>query len=122
MGRRKKTVQENDVKTDISELEFLINILDKQFELAGIKYNTKQLLEMSPENQSEIFSQYTLTEDQYTQWFEYFINIAHKTDIFKSLDDAALTSVFEDISNEWGLTIIEDQEVESDEVDDNEDE
>ena len=122
MGRRKKNVQEDVVKTDISELEFLINILDKQFELAGIKYNTKQLLEMSREKQSEIFSQYTLTEDQYTQWFEYFINIAQKTDIFKSLDDESLKSVFENISNEWGLTIIENQEVELDETENDEDE
>lgn len=122
MGRRKKNVQENVVKTDISELEFLINILDKQFELAGIKYNTKQLVEMPREKQSEIFSQYALTEEQYTQWFDYFTNIASKTDIFNTLDDESLKRVFEDISNEWGLAVIENQEVELDEVEDKNDE
>ena len=136
MGRRKKVkeepiveqineqvIEEDTVKQAESEIEFLIKILNKQFELVGVPYTTEELIEMDQETQAKALDGYKLTDDLYNEWYNYFVETSKDNFLFNGLNESDLQSIFTNIVDEWGLDFEPDAEYnEDEESDDNEDE
>lgn len=136
MGRRKRVkeepiveqineqvIEEDTVKQAESEIEFLIKILNRQFELVGVPYTTEELIEMDQETQAKVLDGYKLTDDLYNEWYNYFIEMAKDNFLFNGLNESDLQSIFTNIVDEWGLDFEPDAEYnEEDESEDNEDE
>lgn len=139
MGRRKKeviknkpleediqeyTVQDINTETDMqkdSELMFLIKVLDKQFELVGVPYTTKELIEMDQETQAKALDGYKLTDGLYNEWYNYFVETAKDNFLFNGLNESDLQNIFKNIVDEWGLVFEPDAEY-NEETENNEDE
>lgn len=120
MGRRKRVVEEPIVEQNIeekiteviedtndeelhSEIDFLIKILDKQFELAGVPNTTEELLGMDEETQLNILKGYKLNDDLYNEWYNYFIYTAKNEPLFSGVDEQSLQNIFKGIYDTWGL-------------------
>lgn len=98
-------IQDNKTNNSLNEIEFLIKLLDKQFELVGAPYTTEQVMQMDMETQQELWSSYILTKEQYTEWYQYFISIKDSVITFQGLDDIVCESIFANIVTEWGFNI-----------------
>ena len=106
MGRRKKVneepiveqineqvIEEDTAKQAESEIEFLIKILNRQFELVGVPYTTEELIEMDQETQAKALNGYKLTDDLYNEWYNYFIEMTKDNFLFNGLNESDLQNM-----------------------------
>ena len=138
MGRRKRVkeepiveqineqvIEEDTAKQAESEIEFLIKILNRQFELVGVPYTTEELIEMDQETQAKALDGYKLTDDLYNEWYNYFVESTKDNFLFNGLNESDLQNIFTNIVDEWGLDFEPDAEYNEEselEAEDNEDE
>lgn len=136
MGRRKNIneepiveqnneqfIEEDTVKQAESEIDFLIKILNKQFELVGVPYTTEELIEMDQETQAKALDGYKLTDDLYNEWYNYFIETTKDNFLFNGLNESDLQNIFINIVDEYGLDFEPDAEYnEESETENDEDE
>lgn len=118
------TAQDINAETDMqkdSELMFLIKVLDKQFELVGVPYTTKELIEMDQETQAKALDGYKLTDGLYDEWYNYFVETAKDNFLFNGLNESDLQNIFKNIVDEWGLAFEPDAEY-NEETENSEDE
>jgi len=114
--------QVEQIQVGYDEIAFVTKVLDKQFELVGMEYRTAEIIEMTAEQQKEIWTSYFLNDNILEDWYKYFIELCKENEGFKELDEDALKPIFESIVNEWGFNFEPDPEYVEEETDEESDE
>jgi len=96
----------------MTNIEFLKEILNKQFELVGCNKTTDEVIAMDPEQQSEFWESYKITKDQIEEWRNYFMELASENDEFKVYENEELfpdilNEIFETLVEEWAFEVVE---------------
>lgn len=96
----------------MTNIDFLKEVLNKQFELAGCKKTTDEVIAMTPDEQTDFWSSYTITKEQLEEWRQYFMEVASENDEFKvyESDDSfqdILNVIFDTLVDEWAFEIKE---------------
>ena len=96
----------------MTNIDFLIKVLDKQFSLANCSRTTKEVIEMSEEEQAKFWKEYTLTPSQFDEWKQFFINNAKDNEEFDEIysienNEEIIESIFDAIAGEWSFEVVE---------------
>lgn len=114
----------SEVNIGFNEIEFVVKVLDKQFELVGAPYKTMEIVEMNMDEQQKIWTSYYLNDSIMDEWFNYFVSLAKETEGFNTLDELSIKAVFESIVDEWGFNFEPDDldpDILDEDLDENED-
>lgn len=89
---------------EMNEIDFLKNVLQKQFELAGCTETIDEVLAMDQIQQTEFWNKYTLTGDQYTAWKKYFETLF--AEYQPEIDSKEIMeTIFDDLSSQWSFEV-----------------
>lgn len=96
----------------MTNIEFLIKVLDKQFSLANCSLSTEEVMEMTEDEQSKFWKEYTLTPSQFDEWRQFFLDNAPENEEFAEIyvmenGQEIIESVFEAVANEWSFEVVE---------------
>lgn len=96
----------------MTNIEFLKEVLNKQFELVGCNKTTDEVIAMTPEQQTEFWGSYTITKEQIEEWRKYFMELASENEEFKVYEHEEqfqdiLNVIFETLVDEWAFEIKE---------------
>ena len=96
----------------MTNIEFLKEILNKQFELVGCGKTTDEVIAMGPEQQAEFWGSYKITKEQIEEWRKYFMELSSENDEFKVYEQEEqfqdiLNVIFDTLVDEWAFEIIE---------------
>ena len=96
----------------MTNIEFLIKVLDKQFSLANCSRTTEDVMKMTAEEQANFWEEYTLTPSQFDEWKQFFIDAAKDNEEFdeirtKENSQEIIESIFESIVNLWSFEVVE---------------
>jgi hypothetical protein len=99
----------------MTNIEFLIKVLDKQFSLANCSRTTEEVIEMSEEEQAKFWKEYTLTPSQFDEWKQFFIDTAKDNEEFEEIyvmenTQEIIEYIFETIAEEWSFKVVEKKE------------
>lgn len=85
-------------------LGVLQDMLIKMFELAGADISIDDLSNMSEFEQTQLWSKYKLSEEQYAEWYDFYIDNCDR--IFdEPVPEETVKTVFENIVNTWGFDV-----------------
>ena len=93
-------------------VDFLKDMLNKQFELANCDATVDDVIEMDETNQVEFWEKYSLTSEQYIVWKQYFIEHFPETEEYEDIKEMEncneiVESIFETLAEEWAFNIVE---------------
>ena len=66
----------------MTNIDFLIKVLDKQFSLANCTKTTAEVMEMTEYEQTKFWEEYTLTPSQFDEWKQFFLDNASENEEF----------------------------------------
>lgn len=89
----------------MNDIDFLKDILQKQFSLANCTETIDDVLAMDITQQTEFWNKYTLTEEQFTEWKSYFISQFKEYQPEVDSEEIMMT-VFDDLTNQWAFEIV----------------
>lgn len=93
-----------DDADDKRQVEILIDILQKMFQIVGCKIPVLEIINLSVYEQSKLWKQYTLSEEQFEEWYDYYISRA--TDLLGyDADEEEIEETFKEISEHWAFKI-----------------
>ena len=96
----------------MTNIEFLIKVLDKQFSLVNCSRTTEDVMKMTEEEQANFWKEYTLTPSQFNEWKQFFIDTAKDNEEFdeiraKENSQEIIESIFESIVHLWSFKVVE---------------
>lgn len=96
----------------MTNIEFLIKVLDKQFSLANCSRTTEDVMKMTEEEQANFWKEYTLTPSQFDEWKQFFINNAKDNEEFDEIysienNEEIIESIFDAIAGEWSFEVVD---------------
>ena len=96
----------------MTNIEFLIKVLDKQFSLVNCSRTTEDVMKMTEEEQANFWKEYTLTPSQFDEWKQFFIDTAKDNEEFdeiraKENNQEIIESIFNSIVNLWSFEVVE---------------
>lgn len=96
----------------MTNIDFLIKVLDKQFSLANCTKTTAEVMEMTEDEQSKFWEEYTLTPSQFDEWKQFFLDNASENEEFTEIyamenGQEIIESIFEAVANEWSFEVVE---------------